>query len=163
KQNIGQAIKHLEKLGGASPFVLAYVTHAALGGHSIPLDRGALEVLYILGIITQSESQTGKVSGLERVIPKNKGSEFSSLLHQLAADYVANPFSPNVRKLLLSISPDAKDRFPKRVAKKEEQPASPAAAIEKKAATEKAVEKGAGKGAVKPASAKNAAKPSDGK
>jgi hypothetical protein len=129
KQNIGQAVKQLEKLGGASPFVVAYVTQAALAGHSIPLGRGGLDVLYLLGIINQSESQTGKVSGLERAIPKNKGIEFGSLLHQLAADYVANPFSPNIRKLILSINPDAKDRFPKRGAKKEpERSPEPAAA-----------------------------------
>lgn len=138
KKNIGEAIKHLEKLGGASPFVLAYVTHAALGGHAILLDRGALDVLYVLGIISEAESRSGKVSGLERVIPKNKGAEFSSLLHQLAADYVANPFSPNVRKLLLSINPDAKDRFPKRGAKKEPEPAPPAPiAADKRAAPDK--------------------------
>jgi hypothetical protein len=129
KQNIGQAVKQLEKLGGASPFVVAYVTQAALAGHSIPLGRGALDVLYLLGIINQAESQTGKVSGLERAIPKNKGIEFGSLLHQLAADYVANPFSPNIRKLILSINADAKDRFPKRGAKKEpERSPEPAAA-----------------------------------
>jgi hypothetical protein len=129
KQNLGQAIKQLEKLGGASPFVVGHVTQAALGGHSIPLDRGALDVLYVLGVISQSESQTGKVSGLERIIPKNKGVEFGALLHQLAADYVANPFSPNVRKLLLSINADAKDRFPKRGVKKEpEKPPQPAPA-----------------------------------
>jgi hypothetical protein len=129
KQNIGQAVKQLEKLGGASPFVVAYVTQAALAGHSIPLGRGALDVLYLLGIINQAESQSGKVSGLERAIPKNKGIEFGSLLHQLAADYFANPFSPNIRKLILSINPDAKDRFPKRGAKKEpERSPEPAAA-----------------------------------
>jgi len=129
KQNISQAIKHLEKLGGSTPFVLAYVTQAALGGHSIPLDRGALDTLFVLGIVSQSEAQSGKVSGFERVIPKNKGAEFASLLHQLAADFHANPFSPNVRKLILSINPDAKDRFPKRGAKKEpEKPAVPTAA-----------------------------------
>ncbi len=163
KQNIGQAIKHLEKLGGASPFVLAYVTHAALGGHAIALDRGALEVLHVLGIIGDSEFQTGKVSGLERVIPKNKGAEFNSLLHQLAADYVANPHSPNVRKLLLSINPDAKDRFPKRGVKKESE--KPAAATTDKAEKKSPSEK-APKGAEKPAEAtpgKHPAKPGDGK
>jgi endonuclease-3 len=129
KQNISQAIKHLEKLGGSTPFVRAYVTQAALGGHSIPLDRGALDLLFVLGIISESEAKSGKVSGFERVIPKNKGAEFGSLLHQLAADYRANPFSPNVRKLILSINPDAKDRFPKRGAKKEpEKPAETPAA-----------------------------------
>jgi endonuclease III len=127
KQNISQAVKQLENLGGASPFVVAYITQIALSGHAIPLDRGALDVLYLLGIISQSESQTGKISGLERVIPKSKGVEFGSLLHQLAADYVANPFSPNIRKLILSINSDAKDRFPKRGAKKDpEKPPEPA-------------------------------------
>ncbi len=120
KQNISAAMKHLERLGGTTPFSLNYVTQVALGGHAIPLDRGALDVLAVLGIISDGESQSGKVSGLERVIPKNKGVEFGSLLHQMAAEYVANPFSPAVRKILLSINSDAKDRFPKRSAKKEE-------------------------------------------
>jgi hypothetical protein len=142
KQNISQAAKHLEKLGGTTPFIVAFVTQAALAGHAIPLDRGALDVLYVLGIISQSESQSGKVSGLERVVPKNKGIEFSSLLHQLVADYVANPFSPSIRKLMLSISPDAKDRFPKRVTKKEpERPPESAVAAKKKGAPEKPHEK----------------------
>ena len=89
------------------------MTQAALGGHVIPLDRGALEVLAILGIISPAEAASGKVTGLERAIPKNKGPEFGSLLHQIGADLLANPFSPNVRKLLLSINPASKDRFPK--------------------------------------------------
>jgi hypothetical protein len=120
KQNISAGIKQLERLGGTTPFSLAYVTQVALGGHAIPLDRGALDVLAIVGVISESEAQSGKVSGLERVISKNKGVEFGSLLHKLAAEYVANPFSPSVRKLLLTINPEAKDRFPKRSAKKEE-------------------------------------------
>ncbi len=41
KQNIGQAVKRLQKLEGATPFNVAYGTQMALGGHSIPLDRGA--------------------------------------------------------------------------------------------------------------------------
>ena len=119
KQTIGQAIKRLEKLGGATPFSIAYVTQVALGGHSIPLDRGAaLDVLYVLGIISEGEAKSGNVSGLERAIPKSRGVEFGSLLHHAAAEYVANPFSANLRKLLLAINPEAKDRFPKRGAKK---------------------------------------------
>jgi hypothetical protein len=119
KQNISAAMKQLERLGGTTPFSLGYVTQVALGGHAIPLDRGALDVLAVLGVISEGEAQSGKVSGLERVVPKNKGVEFASLLHQLAADYVANPFAPSIRKLLLSINQDAKNRFPKR-GKKEE-------------------------------------------
>ena len=40
KQNIGQAAKALQKYNGTTPFAVAYVTQYALGGHSIPLNRG---------------------------------------------------------------------------------------------------------------------------
>lgn len=125
KQNIGVGIKRLAKFEGASPFVVAYATQHALGGHSIPLDKGALDVLYIVGIASEAERKSASVAGLERAIPKNKGTEFGSLLHQLAADYMANPFSPNVKSLLLEINPQAKERLPKRGQKKvEEAPAA---------------------------------------
>jgi endonuclease-3 len=170
KQNISQAIKHLEKLGGSTPFVLAYATQVALGGHAIPLDRGALDTLFVLGILSEAEARSGKVTGFERVIPKNKGVEFASLLHQLAADYHSNPFSPNVRKLMLSINPDAKDRFPKRGAKKEPEKAEPAAA--KKGTGERPVAKSPekppdkahakhGDRAVEKSAARTSEKPSD--
>jgi hypothetical protein len=127
KQNIGVGIKRLAKMEGASPFVVAYVTQHALGGHSIPLDRGAVELLYIVGLATDAERKSGAVAGLERAIPKNKGAEFASLLHQLAADFVANPLAPAMKTLLLSINSDAKDRLPKRGQKilHREPPAAP--------------------------------------
>jgi hypothetical protein len=118
KKNLGDAIKRLHKLEGASPFVVAYATQVSLGGHSIPVDKGALGVLYVLGVITESEQAAGAVSGMERAIPKSKGVEFGLLLHELSAEFVANPFSPQLREFLLSIAPDAKDRFPKRTPKK---------------------------------------------
>jgi endonuclease-3 len=123
KQNISQGIKRLQSLDGASPFVVAYAVQNALGGHSIPLDKGTLEVLGILTIASPDEVKSGNVAGLERAIPKNKGTEFSSLLHQLAADYVAAPSSPNVKKIITAINPQAV--IPKRVTKAE--PAAPAA------------------------------------
>ena len=165
KQNISAAIKQLERLGGATPFSLAYVTQVALGGHAIPLDRGALDVLAVLGIIGESEARSGKVSGLERVIPKNKGVEFASLLHQVAAEYVVNPFAPTLRKLLLSINPEAKDRFPKRSAKKDEShephPVDHRAAASSDHAAKKHVTDGKAKHAAeKPAGEKHAGKAS---
>jgi endonuclease III len=128
KQNIGVGIKRLAKMEGASPFVVAYVTQHALGGHSIPLDRGALDVLYIIGLATDAERQSSNVAGLERTIPKNKGVEFGSLLHQLAADFVANPLSPTMKTLLLGINPEGKDRYPKRGQKRPDPPAPPPSA-----------------------------------
>lgn len=118
KQNIGAGIKKLAKFEGASPFVVAYATQHALAGHSIPLDRGAIDILFIVGIAAEAERKSGNVAGLERAIPKNKGAEFGSLLHQFAADYIANPLSPHVKALLLSINPEAKARLPKRGQKK---------------------------------------------
>jgi len=126
KQNIGAAVKRLQKLQGASNFNVAYATQTALGGHSVPVDKGTLGALYVLGVITEAESNAGVVPGMERAIPKSKGQEFGGLLHELGADYFANPFSTTVRELLLSIASDAKDRFPKRVTKKPEPPAPPA-------------------------------------
>jgi endonuclease-3 len=118
KQNLGVAIKQLEKLDGSTPFTVAYVTQTVLGGHSIPIDRGALDCLLILGIISESEHEKETVPGLERTIPKNKGVEFGGLLHQLSADFSANPQDTAVHKILLEISPDAKERLPKRSTKK---------------------------------------------
>lgn len=170
KQNIGAGIKKLEKMEGATPFVVAFATQHALAGHFIPLDRGALDVLYIVGIATEAERQSGSVSGLERAIPKNKGLEFGSLLHQLAAELVASPYSPQVKTILLAVNPSAKDRLPKRGQKKEPvpppPPPTPAKAATKppeKAAAGKAGENGSAKPdklAAKANAAKDAKKPS---
>ncbi len=145
KQNIGKAIKELEKFSSLTPFSLAYLTQAALGGHAIPLDKGTLDVLLVLDVITEKDYEKQHVPGLERTIPKTKGAEFSSLLHQLGADYYHSPFSPRVRSILLEINPDCKDRLPKRSSKEEkEEPeavpqSKPEAASEKpKAKTERA-------------------------
>ena len=118
KQNIGAAVKRLQKLQGASPFVVAYATQTALGGHSIPTDKGTLGALYVIGVINEAEAEAGNVPGMERAIPKSKGQEFGALLHELGADFFASPFSQSVRDLLLSIASDAKERFPKRASKK---------------------------------------------
>lgn len=138
KQNLGQAIKRLQKLDGATPFIVSYATQTSLGGHSIPLDRGALGVLMVLGVINEAEAKTHSVPGLERVIPKNKGQEFGSLLHELGADFVANPYSTHLREALLAIDPDAKDRLPKRPPKKAPEPVK-VSPPEKKKGAEKAV------------------------
>jgi endonuclease-3 len=118
KQNIGAAVKRLQKLQGATPFNVAYATQTALGGHSIPVDRGTFGALVVLGVVSESEAQAGVVPGMERAISKSKGQEFGSLVHELGADFFANPFSPALRELLVSIAPDAKERFPKRSTKK---------------------------------------------
>lgn len=144
KLNLGQAIQKIGKFEGATPFVVAYATQVTLAGHSIPIDRGSREALVVVGVIGADEADDGHVTGMERAIPKSKGIEFGSLLHQLGAEMVASPFAPALHKLLLEIAPDAKDRLPKRQPKpKPEQ--HPPAAKAKEAAKEAAHKEPGGK------------------
>lgn len=143
KQNIGQAAKHLQKYNGTTPFAIAYVTQFALGGHSIPLNRGALITLHTVGVISNDEFSKGVVPGLERAVSKSKGSEVGSMLHQLGVEVGRNPYGPAARKLMLEIDPGCKDRLPKRPAPRPPEPppappkaAAPATPDSKKAAAE---------------------------
>jgi len=115
KHSLAHGMRTLEGLHGLSPFVVHYVASTALGGHFIPLDQGALAGLYVAGLITQQEYDTGKVGGLDRIIPKKAGIEFSSLLHQFGIDCLTNLHGATVRKIVQAVNPAAfKDRFPKR-------------------------------------------------
>jgi endonuclease III len=126
KQNLGPAVDRLRKIDGATNFAVAYVTQVALGGHAIPVDAGVLGALEVVGLVGQEDVQAGVVPGLERAIPKSRGLEFASQLHQLGADFFRNPYDPEVHKTLLEINPDARDRLPKRRRKRTETPAQPA-------------------------------------
>lgn len=125
KQNIGQAVKTLEKYNGSTPFVVAYVTQNALGGHAIPINQGLLESMRIVGVVTDAEAAKGTVPGLERIVPKSKGAEVGSMLHLLGVEMHRSPYGPTIRKLLLEIDPSAKDGLPKRPKPADEAPAEP--------------------------------------
>lgn len=114
KKNLGPTIKWLEKLDGSSPFTVAYVIQAALGGHSIPIDAGTMAVLRVLDLVTDKDVTASAVPGLERAVAKSKGIDFGSMLHELGADYSANPYSSNVRDILRQIDPECESRLPKR-------------------------------------------------
>ncbi|NUQ61962.1 MAG: hypothetical protein HUU20_05715 [Pirellulales bacterium] len=124
KQNLGPAVERLEKLGGTTKFSVAYVVQATLGGHAIAIDSGTLQALYVADLVSDEDVGAGIVPGLERAIPKNKGGEFGSMLHQLGADFTANPYAPALHEILLEINPDAKSRLPKRRAAKAAEPAT---------------------------------------
>jgi endonuclease-3 len=115
KQNLGKSEKDLEKIAGSSLFVRAYVVQHALGGHSIPVNNGAIDALYAVGAITDQEADKSIVPGAERAIPKNKGVEFGSLLHQFGADLAASPGSSKLRAILAEIETNFKDRLEKRI------------------------------------------------
>ena len=121
KQNLGPASERLRELDGSTGFTVAYVVQSALGGHAIPIDAGALRVFQILDLVTDKNIEAGEVPGLERAIAKSKGLEFGSLLHQLGADLIANPYSPAVREILLEMDPDIRGRLPKRRTRKQKE------------------------------------------
>jgi endonuclease-3 len=127
KQNLGKSEKDMEKIQGSTPFVRSYVAQNALEGHSIPIGKAEIDLLHALGVISDVEADKGQSPGLERAIPKNKGIEFGSLLHQAAADLVASPGSSKLKSMLAEIDPDYKERLAARQAKQE---AAAAAAAE---------------------------------
>lgn len=118
KENLGKATQKLANFKSVTPFVLSYVVQNALGGHSIPIDNSAMQIMLILDVVTEKEAAKGSVPGLERAISKTAGPGFGSMLHQLAVDFRLTPFSNNIRSILLAIDPSAKERFPKRQTKK---------------------------------------------
>jgi endonuclease III len=120
KQNLGKAAKELESIRGTTPFTVAYVTQHGLGGHSIPVASGVVQSLKVIGIISEAEAKKKRVPGLERAIPKTKGIEFASLLHQLGAEFYVSRNSSKIRSIILAFNPEAKERLPKRASKAED-------------------------------------------
>lgn len=117
KKNLGPAVERLQKITGTTPFTIAYVVQSTLGGHSIPIDAGTAAVMKVMDLMSDKDAEQGVAPGLERAIPKNKGVEFGSMLHQLGADYLANPFLPALHKILVQVDPEVEKRLPKRRAK----------------------------------------------
>ena len=158
KENLGKALQKLDNYAAVSPYALSYLAQHGLGGHSIPLDDGAMMVFYALGYIAEKELKSYKVTGLERAIPKNKGIEFASLIHQIGADLYNTPFGTDIRNKITKLDPTAKDRLPKRARKPKPEP-EPQPEPEPKKATKKSAEKKS----VKETSTKKAAKKTDSK
>jgi endonuclease-3 len=114
KKNLGPTIQWLEKLDGTTRFTVAYAVQAALEGHAVPIDAGTMAALLVLDLVTDKDAAAGAVPGLERAVAKSKGVEFGSMLHELGAQFSANPYSAVVREILLAINPECQGRLPKR-------------------------------------------------
>lgn len=119
KQNLGPATERLAKFTGTTSFTVAYVVQNSLGGHAIPIDAGTMRALLTLQLVSDEDAKAGNVPGLERAIAKSKGVEFATLLHQLGADFAANPYSPALKAILTEVDPEAAGRMPKRRAGRE--------------------------------------------
>ena len=124
KANLSKATEEIGAWKGVSPFILNYVSQNALGGHAIPTDGFAIEMLVQLEILTSVEAEKKVAQGVERAIPKGKGFEFGSLLHQLAVEFHQHPKNASVAAVFkdFGLSPKAKAP-PKPAPKKEVKPA----------------------------------------
>ena len=165
RDNLGRAMQTMERYRGITPFVVSYTAQSGLAGHAIPVDNALLYLLYVIGAINESELEKRKIPGLARIIPKAKGVEFSSYVHQLAVAFYKSPNSKKIRDIILKISPGAKDRFPKRGAKKktEEEPVVEEPVVEEEVVVEEPkpetkAEKAKAKAAEKAAEKKSKAK-----
>ncbi len=154
KENLRKTVQQLERFKGVNSFVISYVAQVALAGHYIPLDQATLNLMVILGIATEAEAAKGKIPGLERTIPKSKGIEFASVVHQLAAAFHKSKFNKDIRNILLSIASDAAERFPKRGGRKKKVADTPDKAAKKTAKSDKAEKAQAKKAPKKKAAAK---------
>ncbi|MEZ6133778.1 MAG: hypothetical protein R3C53_02595 [Pirellulaceae bacterium] len=168
KMNQGKAVQELEKLAGMSKFVLGYTTQNALGGHSIPVSESIMKVLLATEIVSEAEAAKGQAPGLERTVPKTKGAEFASGLHQLGLLHAQSPRG----KQTLAILKEAGAPEPARAAKQKavetpvKKAATPKAAPAKKTPAKKTSKPAASKAAKKlPAKspAKSSAKSTAGK
>jgi len=110
KANVTKATEEISAWKGMTPFVLNYVLQNSLGGHAIPAGSLTLEVLVQCEVLTQAEADKKSLPGVERAIPKNKGFEFGSLLHQFAVEFHQSPKNAGVVAVFkeLGVSPKAK-------------------------------------------------------
>ena len=73
KENLGKATQKLASFAKRSPFAVSYVVQHSLGGHSIPLDDGAMQLMLILDIVTEKEAKTASRAGAGTRSTKEQG------------------------------------------------------------------------------------------
>ena len=139
KESQGKAVAQIEKYFGSTAFTVSYVIQNSLDGHKIPVSESILELAHVLGLITPKDRENRTVPGIDRAVPKSKGPELFSTVHQLAVAYEKSPYSNDVRKQILDISSEANERLKKRPSKSAASKAKPAKkAAEKPAKSDKA-------------------------
>lgn len=88
KKGAKQAGKTLARYQAASDYAIAWVTQKSLGGHSLPLDSGALRSLRRLKLIEENLNDMEAIrASLEHQIPKTKGHQFVDLISYLAQEH----------------------------------------------------------------------------
>jgi endonuclease-3 len=130
KLNLGKATEVIENWVGGNKFIPAFMQQNAFGGHAIAIDNSALQALEAIGIAQPADIQKKQISGLERAVPKNKGSEVFSLLHQFAVDFMKDKKLPGVAAILAELAVEPPPPKPSKVVAKA--PEKPVAIAPKK-------------------------------
>ena len=120
-KGLKQAAKQISRFKQVNDFAVAWVVQRSLGGHAIPLDGPTVRVLQRLGVVEEVdpddlESLRG---GIEHVIPKARGPEFTELMsfHAKETCTEKDPHCPKCP--LLSECPPGQELASKRPADKD--------------------------------------------
>ncbi|MDY3556464.1 hypothetical protein R5W24_005630 [Gemmata sp. JC717] len=81
-KGLKQAAKQIERFKRVNDFAVAWVVQRSLGGHAIPLDGPTFRVLRRLNVVEEAEAEDMESlrGGIEHVIPKARGEEFTELM-----------------------------------------------------------------------------------
>ena len=81
-KQLKQAAKQISRFRQVNDFAVAWVVQRSLGGHAIPLDGPTVRVLQRLGVVEEydPEDLESLRGGIEHVIPKARGPEFTELM-----------------------------------------------------------------------------------
>lgn len=82
-KGLKQAAKQISRFKQVNDFAVAWVVQRSLGGHAVPLDGPTVRVLQRLGVIEEDvdlEDLESLRGGIEHMIPKVRGAEFTELM-----------------------------------------------------------------------------------
>jgi hypothetical protein len=103
KLNLGKAIETIEAWVPTSKFVSAFMQQNAFGGHAIAIDNSTMQALVSTGVAQSADMLKGSVSGLDRAVPKAKGAELFSLVHQFGIEFIADRKAPGVQAIMAEL------------------------------------------------------------
>jgi len=108
KHSVSHGVKTLDNLRSLTPFTKVFVTSTALGGHGVPLDHGAIAVLYLSGMVSFEEYQQVTAPGLDRMVTKKIGTRVQLTFASIWCRSTFVTTRCKSKKILAEISTDTK-------------------------------------------------------
>jgi len=127
KLDLKQAAKQIDRFKQVNDFAVAWVVQRSLSGPAIPLDAPTVRVLQRLGVLDEVdpddlESLRG---GIEHVVPKARGPEFTELLSAHAKDACTDKDPACAKCVLLAECPTGTANVAKKPEKDKDKDAKP--------------------------------------